>query len=333
MPPQALNLLVFRNGARLVGGSILKTALARSLQDLPDSFQADAILATLLRAGELECALNDWGATTGQLQKVTDSVAAAMVTSTAVRDRNYLLEILGSTMVPEKLTLSVPEGFAYYALHPLSFAQVLDKTSRPTRVVVIGIRSIGTTLSAVTSAALRARGVQALRITVRPTGHPYNRHADLSSEQMVLIGKEISLGAGVLIVDEGPGLSGSSFISVAEALLRAQVPRDRITLVCSHLPEVDQLRAENAAQRWQQFRCVEVSSQAPRPAGAALWIGFTKSWGWATMEMKSLSARRVSLPPVLALPHRLKKRALPPIALLRGGQCLLRTYRPAWWRV
>jgi len=35
-----------------------------------------------------------------------------------------------------------------------------------------GIRSIGTTLSAMAAAAARARGISVERITVRPQGHP-----------------------------------------------------------------------------------------------------------------------------------------------------------------
>jgi len=274
MSAPALNLLVFRDGARQASGSNLKAALAQSLQLLPASFHANEIPGALLRAGELECALSDCRAVIEQFKKITDSLAAAMVNSAPVANRSHLLEILSATVMPEKLTVSAPEGFAYYALHPLAFAKVLDRIDAlPARVMVVGIRGIGTTLSAITVAALCARGVQATRTTVRPAGHPYNRHTDLSPEQLALVKREISSGAGFLVVDEGPGLSGSSFLSVAEALARAGVDRERITLICSHLPEIEHLRAENAPHRWRQFRCVAISAEARRPAGAEVWIG------------------------------------------------------------
>ena len=80
------------------------------------------------------------------------------------------------------------------------------------RLLVVGIRSIGTTLSAVAAAAARARGIAAERITVRPQGHPYNRTAEFTAEQMAAVSRAVSSGASFVVVDEGPGLSGSSFL-------------------------------------------------------------------------------------------------------------------------
>jgi hypothetical protein len=59
--------------------------------------------------------------------------------------------------------------------------------------------------------------------------------------------------ADFVVVDEGPGRSGSSFLSVAEALLKAGVPRNRITLLGSRPVDVNQLCAPNARERWTQF--------------------------------------------------------------------------------
>ncbi len=49
-------------------------------------------------------------------------------------------------------------------------------------MAVLGIRSIGVTLSAVACAALRLRGIECRRFTVRPTGHPYDRKLELTPE-------------------------------------------------------------------------------------------------------------------------------------------------------
>ena len=123
------------------------------------------------------------------------------------------------------------------------------------------------------AAAARLRGMQAERITVRPQGHPYNRRAEFSRGQLCVIKYAVSSGATFAIVDEGPGLSGSSFLSVAEALEQAGAPREKIVLVSSHEPNVDALCASDAARRWRRFRCVAVASGSRRPAEAVNFIG------------------------------------------------------------
>ena len=73
---------------------------------------------------------------------------------------------------------------------------------------VIGIRSIGTGLAAIVAAALGAKRP----FTVRPVGHPFSRElriGDGLKEQLLA-----DPHASFAIVDEGPGLSGSSFAAV-----------------------------------------------------------------------------------------------------------------------
>src|SRR4029077_10848233 len=132
----------------------------------------------------------------------------------------------------------------------------------------VGIRSIGTTLSAVAAAAARSRGISAERITVRPQGHPYNRTAEFTAEQADAVTRAVSCGANFAVVDEGPGLSGSSFLAVAEALESVGAAREKIFLVSSHAPNLDALCATDAARRWQRFHCIPVAGEARRPAGA-----------------------------------------------------------------
>ena len=47
------------------------------------------------------------------------------------------------------MSFSEPEGFAYYALHPGDFADVVRPFAGVDSVALIGIRSIGATLSGV----------------------------------------------------------------------------------------------------------------------------------------------------------------------------------------
>lgn len=274
MSAEPVHLLVFRDGARPVSGSAQKSSLADQLHFSHDIFQPEEVLGALVRAGELECGVADFGAPDTHLEQLTDSLAEALVRSQPIPDPRRLLALLDAAAIPEKLTISSPEGFAYYGLHPLAFADVLERLPKlPDRVAVVGIRSIGTTLSAVTAAAFRQRGCQAARFTVRPVGHPYDRRTEFSGDQMQLVKQQLSRGASFLVVDEGPGLSGSSFLSVAEALVRAGVAKEKITLICSHAPQPERLCAENAEQRCRQFRWVEAASPLRKPEDALIWIG------------------------------------------------------------
>ena len=108
---------------------------------------------------------------------------------------------------------------------------------------------------------------------MRPQGHPYNRTAEFTAEQMDAVTRAVSCGASFAVVDEGPGLSGSSFLAVAEALERAGAPREKIILVSSHAPNLNALCADNAARRWQRFHCIPVAGEARRPAEAVDFIG------------------------------------------------------------
>jgi hypothetical protein len=274
MPSEPVHLLVFRDSVRPASGSVHKSAFARQLHIAQNRFQPEEVLRALLRAGELECGVADSGAPVRDLENLTDILAEALVRWQPIPDPQRLLALLDAAPIPEKLTISVPEGFAYYGLHPLGFAEVLGRLPKlPERVAVVGIRSIGTTLSAVTAAALRQRDCEASRITVRPVGHPYDRRTEFSGDQTQLVKQQLSLGASFLVVDEGPGLSGSSFLSVAEALVRAGVAREKITLICSHAPQPERLCAENAEQRCREFRWVEAASPSRKPEDAVIWVG------------------------------------------------------------
>jgi hypothetical protein len=276
---EALNLLVFREDRRLVCGRQLKSGLLRQLQTLAHASSLEAVEAALFRAGELECAAADAGGVGARAwMDLTDRLAEKLVAPHSPLDVGALTQVLDCAPLPDPLFISPAEGFAYYALHPLAFAGILDtgldeKFCSSRQIAVLGIRSIGTTLSAVAAAAARARGFGARRITVRPTGHPYNRHARFSAEELRFVQELAAAGAFFLVVDEGPGLSGSSFLSVAEALTHAGVARERIVLVCGREPDMDALRADDGPQRARRFRWLAVSSEPRRPREAELFIG------------------------------------------------------------
>jgi hypothetical protein len=272
---QGLNLLVFRPGRRRVHGQDVKRALLHALDALGNGSSSDAVLGALLRAGELECIAADAGAMhVLPFAELTDALAVALLHPQLPCNFQKFRDAVHSASMPEQAELSAPEGFAYYALHPLAYADVLGKLPPLAEsVVVIGIRSIGTTLSAVALAAARQRRIKATRITVRPSGHPYDRKTQFSPAERQLVQQAAADGAKFLVVDEGPGLSGSTFLSAAEALEAAGVPVSQIILLCGHEPDVNALCAANAAERWKRYRSVAASGEPRRPAGAETFIG------------------------------------------------------------
>lgn len=163
------------------------------------------------------------------------------------------------------LHVSAPEGFAYYALHPEAYARATSELRDARDVLVVGVRSIGTTLSAIVRAALVARGISADRTTVRPDGPPSDRRLSSVTAPRP--------GATVVVVDEGPGLSGSTFLAVAEAFVRAGVPASRVVLMCSRAPDVGALRAPRAASRWRAFRTIVADEPVHAPTGRDLSAG------------------------------------------------------------
>jgi hypothetical protein len=276
-----LNLLVFRGGQRRASGQELKAALTAQLERLCSHCSHKAVLDALLLAGELECGVADVDAEAARsCELLTDRIAEAVLFLEAAGLPDFaqpnfqnILDTARALSNLTQLSISIPEGFAYYALHPLAYADVMGEIPACESLVVVGIRSIGTTLSAIAAAGARARAIAVERITVRPQGHPYNRNAEFTPEQMIAVSNSISSGASFVVVDEGPGLSGSSFLAVGEALERAGAPASKIVLMSSHAPSVDTLCATDAARRWQRFRCVPVANEVRRPDHAIEFIG------------------------------------------------------------
>jgi hypothetical protein len=275
MSKSPLNLWVFRDGKRRVAAEQLKSTVTAALQAPLACACDEQALAALLRAGELECAVADEDATAAKpFASLTDALAQVVVGGRPGPDFQATRAAAFSIPVPEQLTVSTPEGFAYYALQPISYAKVLDQLPElSNRIFVIGIRSIGSTLSAVTAAAARVRGIHAERMTVRPNGHPYDRQFQFSPEQQIAIQAAVPAGADFLIVDEGPGLSGSSFLCVAEGLEQMGADRQKITLVCSHQIDPYSLCARDAAERWRRFRSVVVGPHRPAILDSSRFVG------------------------------------------------------------
>lgn len=162
--------------------------------------------------------------------------------------------------LPPKISLRVPEGYAYYGLYPetyLASALRFVRETGPQPAVCIGLRSIGASLSAAVAAALEVNGSPVHSYTVRPRGHPFDRFLLLSSS----LEKEFSKkkGSNFLIIDEGPGLSGSSLASVAGKLSELGVADERIFFFPSGETDGSRFRSEAARARWPRHRKMTTS--------------------------------------------------------------------------
>src|SRR5205823_14121283 len=87
------------------------------------------------------------------------------------------------------------------------------------------------------------------------------------------IARNRAVSASFIVVDEGPGRSGSTFLSVGEALLSAGVARDSILFLGSREPEVNQLCARDAVARWTSFNFLVATSHFHTRFSDDLYLG------------------------------------------------------------
>lgn len=157
------------------------------------------------------------------------------------------------------------EGYAFYALYPESYIEAASISNLTPKTVVLGIRSIGTGLAALVSAALGAEPAYSLR----PTGHPFKRCLRVTPalSKRILADRDTDFA----IVDEGPGLSGSSFGCVADWLQANGVAPDRLHFFPSHTGEPGPHASGPHRTRWRDrprhvisFDDVALKAQDPK---------------------------------------------------------------------
>jgi hypothetical protein len=224
--------------------SFLAALRSRLSGSNPDSLEE--LRSLLIQAGLLEQALRDHRETSAiskclrqQAAQLTDAAAMAfhlvwarlnpfpraVAEGEAAAWLGKMSLVLQQLDVPRdlSLTIRIPAGFELHAVFPEQYcaaaAAWCEKRAGmwPKRATVIGLRGIGTPLSAVIGATLHARGWDVLRCTVRPVGPPSAREVELSECHL----DETICG---IVVNDGPGTSGSSMAAVARALAIAGVP-------------------------------------------------------------------------------------------------------------
>ncbi|MGI8546070.1 MAG: hypothetical protein ACR2M1_01865 [Gemmatimonadaceae bacterium] len=185
------------------------------------------------------------------------------------------LNAIASADLPDMIGVGTPEGYAYYALYPEQYAAAatdIVHSIAPTAAVCIGVRGIGTSLSAAVSATLERHGCAVRSYTVRPHGHPFDRQIKLSPElERELTSRRDAL---FLVIDEGPGLSGSSFAGVANALTSLGIEDDRIVLMPSWMPDGSRFVSDAARARWRRHRKVAYTFEEQLMRNDRLASGF-----------------------------------------------------------
>lgn len=264
-------MLVYGDHAREVRPSEVLAAIRerlRRVEAVPAGIARHmALVALIIEAGELAQGLLDADFAERRqdepCQRGAAYLALPMALARSVRDSymsgfmrctpvpGEVLDTLERLELPERVTIKMPEGYAYYALYPelyLEAARTLRLLPRPP--LVVGIRSIGTGLACVVAAA---SGTTAPPLTVRPGGHPFQRTLSIGpgfERELLARARE----SHVAIVDEGPGLSGSSFGAVADFLEARGIPEDRLLFFPSHAGELGPVASERHRVRWARAR-------------------------------------------------------------------------------
>ncbi|MDF2765687.1 MAG: hypothetical protein K0S81_2681 [Rhodospirillales bacterium] len=279
-------MIVYGEAEREAEPRALLRAIAAALAEMAGqaSPSHDALRRELIALGETEAALGDalcpeieriippleglrraaialgkavWLSWQGGASKAT-SACAAVAASDLAR--------LAEESWPARVRLRPPEGYAHYALYPESYGEAAARIAsdrNPASALVIGIRSIGTSLSALVAAVLEERRIPVRSWCVRPRGHPFSRSLALGADVRQAWEAAARQGSIALVVDEGPGLSGSSFLGTAAALEQAGFPEERVILMPSWDAPAPAMAPQAAARRWE--RAIKCPAEAGQP--------------------------------------------------------------------
>lgn len=216
-----------------------------------------ALVAAFIRAGELVQGLADAEFAGACLDDVTtlqdagSSLLLALARELVASWDSGFMHAPSQSCEPILQAMSVPgpiharqaEGYAFYALYPEAYIAAARKSGLGPDTTVIGIRSIGTGLAAVVAATLGAGPACHLR----PIGHPFDRRVAIGER---LAARLIGSAGSYAVVDEGPGLSGSSFNCVADWLVARGVDEQRIHFFPSHDGDLGSAARVDHRQRW-----------------------------------------------------------------------------------
>lgn len=249
-------MLVYGDVETLRDAAMLQREVLLALDQLPVPPGLErhaALVAAFLDAGDLVNGLLDReaGAEGQSLMEALTALAFCVVASwtsgfATTGDLLHARCLIERLACQGQIRTRPAEGYAFYALYPESYIEAALRSGLTRQASVIGIRSIGTSLGAVVAAALEA----APPLTVRPSGHPFDRRiaqASSVSSATLLAGRPPAFA----IVDEGPGLSGSSFGAVIDWLAQSGVPTGAIHLFPGHGNGPGRMADARRLRQWQ----------------------------------------------------------------------------------
>jgi hypothetical protein len=271
-------VLVYGDRARTVDP---RRVLAR-LSGIPARAPHDQLVGGLILAGELAQGLADAEFEAAGQDDLSEIQGAAMELAICAARRLFAtrstdgvpaaIARLRSLRLPPTIRCKTPEGYAFYAVYPEAYAVAGAGHDWGGRPLAIGLRSIGTSLAAAVAAAT---GGEAL--SLRPTGPPFRRRIEASDRLWARLDAHPGPFA---IVDEGPGLSGSSFGCVAELLEDLGVSGDRMVFMPSHGGDVGPEASPRDRARWAGARRLvrtfdDLAARDPLPGWFEAEIGPT----------------------------------------------------------
>jgi hypothetical protein len=226
------------------------------------------------------------------------SASAADERANAIDRTRAAIAALDDAEVPGDVRSKTAEGFAYYALYPeqyIAAAQRFVREHAPAAVMCVGLRSIGSILAHVVAASVRRCGIPAGTRSVRPRGDPFGRRLEVSGRlRASLAGADASHFA---VVDEGPGLSGSSMAAAADFLIDSGVPTSRVVLFPSWQAPAETLRSPRARVVWARHTLLTATFEDVCIDRGRLFGGIRTSG-----DLSAGQWRRVCLPPQAGWP-------------------------------
>jgi hypothetical protein len=202
----------------------------------------------------------------------------------------------------ERLSLRVAEGFAHYAVYPEAYLEAARSMEWPTSPQIVGLRSIGVALAAMVAAAFEAGPAIA---ALRPVGEPFTRRLTLGEDLRTRLLDHAGLYAAV---DEGPGLSGSSFGAVGDFLASAGVAANQVVYLPSHGGSPGPMVSSDHRERWARSRRL-VADFDSRIGAARLEAWASEALGPLIAPLRDISGgawRTSSVAPVIPMLERRK---------------------------
>ncbi|ACG78505.1 conserved hypothetical protein [Phenylobacterium zucineum HLK1] len=157
--------------------------------------------------------------------------------------------------LPQTVKAKTAEGHAFYAVYPEAYLEAARAVGWAAPPFVLGLRSIGLGLAAMVAEGAGAAEV----VSLRPVGPPFRRELRIAPG----LRARLAAHAGPFaVVDEGPGLSGSSFGAVLDLLEGLGVGRERIVVFPSHAGDPGPEASAAHRARWAGLRKAAVDFPA-----------------------------------------------------------------------